>query len=180
MFFNQFDGLKTSRNHNVPWVQGAAWVATISKPSTFEEPKFCPPEARHRCTTQPRTVMTGSSSGSSRPRRRWMWRDEEGRGLGRGFGGKTLLRQWEFYVKKWMKCWWFKFLVDFCFQFCGKCRSKHVQHHFVLLFVVTIFQDCVLCPPRVVFFCGPTLGLCSWVSGSVHHSNVMSTFLQVW
>ena len=78
-----------------------------------------------------------------------------GRGLGRRIWGKTSWGNGIFNVRKWMKCWfdsWFKFLVDFCFQFCGKCRSKHVQHHFVLFFVVTIFHDCVLCPPWVVFY----------------------------
>ena len=69
------------------------WLATISKISAFEAPKFfqsfsllgsvlpaglgrgaAAPEATHRCTTQPWRATKWSSSGSSRPRRPWMRR----------------------------------------------------------------------------------------------------------
>ena len=117
------------------------------------------PEASHRCIRQPRTATMGSSSGFSRPRRPWMRRTKTAVASDEGFGEKNLLRQWDLYLRKWMKCWFdSRFYFIFVFTFYGKCQSKHVHHDCVLFFVVTIFHDCVLCPPPVALFCGPTLG----------------------
>ena len=133
------------------------WVSTISKTSTFEifwhaqnflkvfsqsvplgsawrawamGPRL--PEAR--CTTQPTTARSQWLSGSSRPRRPWMPRITGAVASDEGFGGKTLLRQWDFYVRKWMKRWsvdgfsvlveiafikfWWCTRINICWSFC--------------------------------------------------------------
>ena len=85
-------------------------MATISKTSTFAAPKFSQsfsplsfpsgsacgawamgprlPEAEHRCTWQPRTAASRSSSGSSRPRRRWLRRTKTAVASDEGFLGR--------------------------------------------------------------------------------------------
>ena len=130
---NQLDDpLKTSHTDNVTMflVQGEFWAATISKTSTFEVPKFftfcfplVPMGARlprrdtaalrspHRLRFSRWAASRGPGGGGcSRPPRPWPWTKD--------FGRESLLRQWNLYVRKWMKCWWFNFSVDFCFHFC--------------------------------------------------------------
>ena len=85
-------------------------MATISKTSTFAAPKFSQsfsplpfpsgsvcgawamgpqlPEAEHRCAAQPPTATMWSSSGSSRPRRRWMRRTKSAVASDEGFLGR--------------------------------------------------------------------------------------------
>ena len=134
----------------------------MSKTSTFEVPKFsqifsplpfrwvlpaglgpraAAPEAPHRCTLQPTEATFPPSRGSSRPRQRWMRRTTEAVASGRRiWGRKTILEAMGTLheeVDEMLIC---------VFTFYGKCQSKHVHHHFVLFFVVTIFHDCVLCP----------------------------------
>ena len=147
-------------------------MSTKSKTSTFEVPKFsqsfsplpfplgsacglwgpraAAPEAGHRCTTQPRRATFPPSSGSSRPRQRWMRRTTPAVASDEGFGGaKPLEAMGSLHEEVDEMLIRFKVLVDliFVFTFYGKSQSKHLHHHFVLFFVVTIFQDCVLCPP---------------------------------
>ena len=105
-------------------------------------PRAAAPEAEHRCTTQPSTATFPPSRGSSRPGQRWMCRTNTAVASGRRiWGRKTILEAMGTLheeVDEMLIC---------VFTFCGKCQSKHVHHHFVLFFVVTIFHDCVLCPP---------------------------------
>ena len=103
------------------------WLATISKISTFEAPKFsqsfspfcsvlpagldrgaAAPEAKHRCTSQLRRATSWSSSGFSRPRRRWMRRTKMAVASDEDLGRKT---SWGngIVVRKRVECWWFKF-----------------------------------------------------------------------
>jgi len=54
-------------------------------------------------------------------------KDSEGRGLGRGFKGKSLMRH-GIVVRKKMKCGWFNFLGGCCFQFFWKaCQKKCIS-----------------------------------------------------
>ena len=115
-------------------------MSTISKTSTFEVPKFsqnffspsvplgsacglwgpraAAPEASHRCTTQPRTATFPSSSGSSRPRQRWMCRTTPAVASDEEFEGENFFEAMgslreevdEMLIR-------FKFLVDLCFHF---------------------------------------------------------------
>ena len=148
-------------------------------------PRAAAPEARHRCTTQPRTAAFPPSRGSSRPRQRWMPRRTTAVASGRRiWGRKTFLRQWELYMRRWMKCWWFKVLVDFCFDFLWKVSVKTCAPPFC--FVLCGHDISRLCPLSTLsfFFCGPSLGSDFapefWEVSSVHHSNVASALLQVW
>jgi len=72
----------------------------------------------------------------------------------KGFRWENVLRQWDLYVRKWMKCWFDSrfFCSWFLFNFVRKVSVKTCAP------VVTIFHDCVLCPPWLTLFCGPTLG----------------------
>ncbi len=90
-------------------------------------------------------------------------KDKNGRGLGtKGLGGKP---SWGngILVRKCMKCWWFKFFVDFLSVFVADFQPKHL-HHFFWLYVVI---KTVLFPsPRSVFGNKDIrVALCSWVSG---------------
>ena len=69
-------------------------------------------------------------------------KENYGRGLGRRiWGWKTLLRKWDFYVRKWMECWWFKlFPTPWVAVFSSFMDSlpKHLQQHLVF-FVASMF-----------------------------------------
>ena len=88
-------------------------------------------------------------------------KNEDGRGLGRRiWGEKNLLRQWESLLEEVDEMLIrFKVLFHFCFHFLWKVSVKTCASRLCFcFFVVTIFHDCVLCPPPVALFCGPTLG----------------------
>ena len=122
-------------------------MSTMSKTSPFEVPKFsqkfsplsvplgsacglwgpraAAPEATHRCTTQPSTARFPLSSGSSRPRQRWMRRTTLAVASDEGFGGENPLEAMgslreevdEMLIR-------FKVLVDLRFDFLWKVPVK--------------------------------------------------------
>ena len=146
----------------VRWVLPAAW------------PRAAAPEAKHRCMWQPRTATTRSSNRSSRPRQRWMWR----RTNGAAASGEDLewKNSWGNGIFAWGSGWNVDSIQGFSwFVFSLFMESVSQNMCTTILFcslVVTIFHDCVLCPPWVVFLWSDfRVGLCSWVWG-VHHSNM--------
>ena len=88
-------------------------------------PGAAAPEARHRCTTQPRTATFQPWSGLSRPRQRWMRRLRTAVASDEGFGEENLLEAMgslheevdEMLIR-------FKVLVDLCFPFLWKVSVK--------------------------------------------------------
>ena len=129
MSLNQLHGLKTSQNHNF---QGAFECPPFPKFRLLRRQNFLQvflpfcsvgfclrpwasrpgaPEAEHRCIWQPHGATIRWSNGSSRPRPPWMRRTTWALASDEGFGMK------DFYVRKWMNCWWFKSVGGCCFQF---------------------------------------------------------------
>ena len=96
------------------------------------------PEAKHRCTLQPRTATIGSSSGSSRPRRSWMRRTTKMAVASEEDLGANLLRH-EIVVRKWVECWWFKFLMRILISFPMESVSPNIWHW--LAFCVVLCND---------------------------------------
>ena len=180
-------------------------MATISKTSTFEVPKFsqsffplrsvgfclrawpraAAPEATHRCTRQPGRAPIRSSSGSSRPRRPWMRRPTTAVASDEGFGEKTLLRQWDRCEEVDEMLIRFRVPVfgGYCFHiFWNGCRQNNLHQDFVVFFVITI---CISLSTSSCFsFCGPTLGSdfapeFGESTTLLDSTNVTSAFLQV-
>ena len=142
-------------------------------------PRAAAPEASHRCIRQPATATFPPSRGLSRPRQRWMRRLRTAVASGRRiWGGKP---SWGNGIFTWGSGWnvdsiqgfsWFVFSL-----FMESVSQNMCATILLCSLVVTIFHNCVFCPPWVVFFCGPTFLLLNL--GSVHHSDVTSAFLQV-
>ena len=85
------------------------------------------PEAKHRCTLQPRTATIGSSSGSSRPRRPCMRRTTKAR-----IWGKPPEAMGSLWGSGWIVDG--SIFVDTVFTSYGKCQPKHLRQHWVGVF----------------------------------------------
>ena len=95
-------------------------------------------------------------------------RGQGGRGCGgerprprprtRIWGGKTLLRQWDFYARKWMACWWFKFF-EMLHYFVESVLPKFLALIFCVVFCV--FDDTVPTPWFFKFLWNVCRNICS-------------------
>ena len=89
--------------------------------------------------------------------------DNTGRGLGtKDLGRKTFLRQWDLYVKKWMKCWF-----DSKFWLFMESVSQNMCTTILLWSLWSRYFTIVSCVHLELSFLwsGFRVGLCSWVWG---------------
>ena len=153
--FNQLDVVKTSQTYNVSLNRGRilsghnfqnfdfwgaqSFLRFFSPSFRLVLPRgfrlgFAAPEAKHRCTGQPRTATMPWWSGSGRPRRPWMRRTKTAVASEEDLGGKT---SWGMGFRcegnvKW-RCWWFKIFDRYCFQFLWRVSAKiHLRQCLVL------------------------------------------------